>query len=114
MKRIAMAAAGLLIASFVCPGTPRAQPSVPEKAPKLTLSGVEAQVVTLQAQVATLQTTLNALHPPRLCGRRFGRRTCARKQQRRSRHSLLGTGALPGQFQQGCQRLCVRRYYRRH
>ena len=63
MKGIAIAAAGLLIASFACLGTPRAQPAVPEKAPKLTLSGVEAQVVTLQAQVATLQTTLNALHP---------------------------------------------------
>ena len=52
------AAAGLLIASFVFPGTSSA------KGPKLTLPGVEAQVVTLQAQVATLQTTVNSLHPP--------------------------------------------------
>ena len=64
MKSIAITAAiGLLAASFVCPGTSSAEPLEPEKAPKLTLSGVEAQVVTLQAQVATLQTTLNALHP---------------------------------------------------
>jgi hypothetical protein len=66
MKGIAVAAAaGLLIASFVCPGTPRAQQSEPDKTkpPKLTLSEVEAQVVTLQAQVATQQTALNALHP---------------------------------------------------
>jgi|SRR5208337_1964700 len=58
MKGIALAVAtGLLVASFVCPGTPRAQQSEPDaKGPKLTLKGVEAQVVTLQAQVA-------ALHP---------------------------------------------------
>jgi len=58
MKGIAVAAAaGLLIASFVCPGTTRAQQLEPDaKGPKLTIKSVEAQVVTLQAQVA-------ALHP---------------------------------------------------
>ena len=65
MKRIALTVAtGLLVASFLCPGTPRAQQSEPDaKAPKLTLKGVEAQVVTLQAQVVTLQTAVNSLHP---------------------------------------------------
>ena len=63
MKGIAVAAAGLLIASFVCPGTTRAQQSAPDKKPKLTLSGIEAQAVTLQGQVAALQTALNSLHP---------------------------------------------------
>lgn len=62
MKGIAVAAAGLLIAGFVCPGKTRAQQS-PDKKPKLTLGSIEAQVVTLQGQVATLQTALNALHP---------------------------------------------------
>jgi hypothetical protein len=62
MKGIAVAAAGLLIASFVCPGTTRAQQS-PDKKPKLTLGSIEAQVVTLQGQVATLQATLKSLHP---------------------------------------------------
>ena len=58
MKGIAVAAAaGLLVANFVFPGTSSA------KGPKLTLPGVEAQVVTLQAQVATLQTAVNSLHP---------------------------------------------------
>jgi hypothetical protein len=61
MKGIAVAAAGLLIASFVCPGTTRAQQSEPDKKPKLTLSGVEAQVVTLQTTVSSLQTTVSSL-----------------------------------------------------
>ena len=65
MKGIAVAAAaGLLIASFVCPGTTRAQQSEPDaKAAKVTLKSVEAQVVTLQSQVATLQTTVSSLFP---------------------------------------------------
>ena len=55
MKGIAVAAAaGLLIASLVCPGPTCAQETEPEKAPKLTLKSVEAQVVTLQTELATL------------------------------------------------------------
>jgi hypothetical protein len=64
MKGIAVAAAaGLLIASLVWPPTTRAQETEPEKAPKLTLKSVEAQVVTLQTQLATVNTTLSSLHP---------------------------------------------------
>jgi hypothetical protein len=55
MKRIAAAAAGLLIASLVCPGTPRAEQAEPNaKGPKVTVKTVEAQVLALQAQVAAL------------------------------------------------------------
>jgi hypothetical protein len=55
MKGIAVAAAaGLLIAGLVGPGSTRAQQTEPEKAPKLTLKSVEAQVVTLQTELATL------------------------------------------------------------
>ncbi len=58
MKRIALTVAtGLFVASFLCPGTPRAQQSEPA-AKGLKLKDVEAQVVTLQAQVATLQTAV--------------------------------------------------------
>jgi len=64
MKGIAVAAAaGLLIAGLVGPGPTRAQQTEPEKAPKLTLKSVEAQVVTLQTQLATVNTTLSSLHP---------------------------------------------------
>jgi hypothetical protein len=64
VKGIAVAAAaGLLIASFISTGTTRAQQADPDKKSKLTLSEVEAQVVTLQGQVATLQTAVSSLHP---------------------------------------------------
>ena len=55
MKRIAAVAAGLLIASLVCPATPRAEQAAPNaKGPKVTVKTVEAQVLALQAQVAAL------------------------------------------------------------
>ncbi len=55
MKGIAVtAAAGLLIASLVCPATTRAQPPEPDKKNKLTLSEVEAQVEALQTALAAV------------------------------------------------------------
>jgi hypothetical protein len=64
MKGIPTAAAAvLMIACFVCPGTTRAQQPEPDKKNKLTLSEVEAQVEALQTQVGTLQTGLAAVVP---------------------------------------------------
>jgi len=55
MKGIPTAAAAVLvIACFVCPGTTRAQQPEPDKKNKLTLSEVEAQVETLQTALAAV------------------------------------------------------------
>jgi len=62
MKRIAVtAAAGFLIAIFLCPGSLRAQSQPEAKPAKITLKGLAAQVATLTQTVSTLQATVQSL-----------------------------------------------------
>jgi hypothetical protein len=67
MKHIAAtaAAAGLLVAIFACPGTPRAQSEPQAAGPnaKITLKILAAQVAALQATVNSLQGQLSAESP---------------------------------------------------